>query len=58
MGEFLTEDRSRAFLIFSKGILRSRHRMAVLKRNSFSSWEFSGIVVVADDDDDDSSALI
>lgn len=51
MGELRTDAKSRAFLIFSKGMFLSRHRMAVLNRISFSSLEVSGITVV------DSSAL-
>lgn len=50
MGELRTDAKSRAFLIFSKGMFRSRHRMAVLNRNSFSSLEVSGIAVVEEVD--------
>lgn len=57
MGEFRTDAKSRAFLIFSKGMFRSRQSMAVLNRNSFSSLGDSEIAVVVDADDDDSSAF-
>lgn len=54
MGELRTDAKSRAFLIFSKGMFRSRHRMAVLNRNSFSSLEVSGIAVVVEEAEDGS----